>query len=89
MAKGNDDEIFDHSRRGTFFQRALKSASVFYGAYAALRSNRKAPNPPSFTRLQRQAQAYFEENDAGSVSFRRLARTFLAAHADDFTTNLF
>jgi hypothetical protein len=28
-----------------FFQRALKSASVFYGAYAALRFNRKAPNP--------------------------------------------
>src|SRR5712664_1779187 len=45
MAKGNDDEIFDHSRRGMFVQRALKSAGVFYGAYAALRFNRKAPNP--------------------------------------------
>jgi hypothetical protein len=29
---------------GMFFQRALKSAGVFYRAYAALRFNRKAPN---------------------------------------------
>ncbi len=85
MAKRNDDEIFDHSRRGMFFQRALKSAGVFYGAYAALRFNRAR----SFTRPQRQAQAYLEENYARSVSFRRLARTFLAAHAEDFTTSLF
>jgi len=43
----------------------------------------------SFKTPQRQAQAYLEENYARSVSFRRLARTFLAAHADDFTTRLF
>jgi hypothetical protein len=87
MAKGNDDEIIDHSRRGMFFQRALKSPSVFYGAYAALRFDRKAPS--SFTRPKRQAQAYLEEDYAWSVSFRPLARTFLAAHAEDFATSLF
>ena len=91
MAKGNDDEIFDHSRRGMFFQRALKSAGVFYGAYAALRFNRKAPNPgvSRGRNDKHKAQAHLEENYARSVSFRPLARTFLAAHAEDFTTRLF
>ena len=88
MAKRNDDEIFDHSRRGMFFQRALKSASVFYCAYAALRFNRKAPNPVVSRGRNDKQKLILKKNYARSVSFRPLARTLLAAHAEDFTTRL-
>ena len=80
MAKGNDDEIFDHSRRGMFFQRALKSAGVFYGAYAALRFNRKAPNPVVSRR----------RNDKHKLILKKITHgACLFAHAEDFTTSLF
>ena len=81
MAKGNDDEIFDHSRRGMFFQRALISAGVFYRAYAALRFNRKAPNPV----VSR------GRNDKHKLILKKITHgaRLLAAHTEDFTTRLF
>ena len=89
MAKGNDDEIFDHSRRGMFFQRALKSAGVFYGAYAALRFNRKAPNPVVSRGRNDKHKLILKKITHGACLFAPLARTLLAAHAGDFTTRLF
>jgi len=89
MAKGNDDEIFDHSRRGMFFQRAPQIRRRILCAYAALRFNRKAPNPVVSRSRNDKQKLILKKNYARSVSFRPLARTFLAAHADDFTTSLF
>jgi hypothetical protein len=49
----------------------------------------KGTQSRSFTGPKRQAQADLEEDYTRSVSFRLLAKTFLAAHAEDFTTSLF
>ena len=71
-----------------FFSEPSNPPAYFMCIYRA-KVQSEGTSSRRFTRPKRQAQAYLEENYARGVSFRRLARTFLAAHAEDFRTGLF
>jgi hypothetical protein len=75
------------AKRRWFRCRALKFPGVFYCAYAALRFNRKAPNPVVSRGRNDKHKLILKKITHGA--FRPLAKTFLAAHAEDFTTGLF
>ena len=77
------------AKRRWFRCRALKSPGVFYCAYAALRFNRKAPNPVVSRGRNDKHKLILKRITHGACLFAPLAKTFLEAHAEDFTTSRF